>query len=101
MSTVKSVIASVFASTDKNYIAFQAIRAMLPKSVRKSTDLRDLTISGYRWHTMVISGHGFRPEFQARYNADAKRNIPKIYFGKGGFENYEIKGGVCYVLLRN
>ena len=98
---ITSVIDSVFSSTNKNFIAFQAIREMLPENVRNSTNLRDLTVSGYHWKTMVVSEHGFRKEFQAQYKKEAVKNIPKIYYGKGGFENYDVKGGCCYVLVRN
>ncbi len=99
LSAVTSVIDSVFASTNKNFVCFKAIRELLPKNV-KDFDFFTLATTGYRWNTMVISEHGFKQEFQAQYKREAAKNIPKIYYGPGGFDNYDIGGGVCYVLIR-
>lgn len=99
MSNIPAVTAiadSVFASTKKNFVSFKAIQELLPANIGP-VDYREL---GYKWQTLVISEHGFLAEYKAKYKREAKKNIPKIYYGKGGFENYEMGGGCCYVLVR-
>lgn len=98
-AAVTAIIDQVFASTKKKFVSFKAIDEMLPKGSRKFAGTY-FEKTGYAWKTMVISGHGFKKEFQAKYNREAKVNIPKIYYGIGGYENYNHGGGCCYVLVR-
>ena len=101
VTAVTAVIDSVFASTKKNFIAFDAVEELLPAAgVRIKDGGMFYGKTGYKWKTMVISEHGFQKQYQAMYKKQAAKNISKIYYGKGGFKNYDVGGGCCYVLVR-
>lgn len=97
MLNLIQAIDETFKQTDKEFVTFDAVSELLGRDLR-STDLDPLIDSQYRWSTKVVSGHGFLPEYIEKYNREAKVNIPLIYFGIGGFENYEIGGGCAYCI---
>ena len=95
-----SIVESVFDSTDKDFIVAQTIETACDQANVEYPYWITLTQLGWKWKTMVVSGHGFLPEYQEKYDEQAVENIPQIYFGPGGFEDFDVKGGVAYVLIR-
>jgi hypothetical protein len=96
-SQIKKVVKDIFNETDKDFVVISYIEERIGQKV----GIDDLcSICGCKWKTMTTSARGFLPQYQKKYAEKAKKDIPQIYFGPKGFENYQVGGGCAYVVIR-
>ena len=100
MDKVKNVaevvkhIRALLKETDKPYIDIGLLNA------KYQTLQAALNKMGMEMVTKTISAHMCEGVCRAKYEAEAKVNIPQIYFGKGNFDSRKVGGGCCYVIVR-
>jgi hypothetical protein len=99
-NNIKTAITKAFAETDKDFVTTQYISELAQEKISFDALIKAASQLGLGWKMMVISGHGFRKEYQKKYNKEAAHNVPLIYYGPKGFEGYKIGGGCAYVLCR-